>query len=163
VLSALDAGEPCVVVASAHAVAQRTLAPADVRGAVQTLTTGQTLDMEDLIVELDRLGYVNAPIVQLTGEFSRRGGIVDVFPPTADDPLRIEFFGDEIESLRHFSIATQRTTLTIDEAQIGPAQEIALASAQPTLELLARWHTCKATSPSPTATSTCRSWRRPRC
>src|SRR5258708_5540248 len=138
VLSALDVGEPCVVVASAHAVAQRTLAPADVRGAAQTLTKGQALDMEDLIVELDRLGYVSAPIVQMTGEFSRRGGIVDVFPPTADDPLRIEFFGDEIESLRHFSVATQRTTQTIDEAQIGPAQEIAFASAQPALELLAR-------------------------
>ncbi len=137
-LSALDAGERCLIVASAHAVAQRTLAPSDVRGAVQTLTTGQSLDMEDLVVELDRLGYVSAPIVELTGEFSRRGGIVDVFPPTADDPLRIEFFGDEIESLRHFSVATQRTTQTIDEAQIGPAQEIALASAQPALELLAR-------------------------
>jgi transcription-repair coupling factor (superfamily II helicase) len=138
VLSALDAGEPCVIVASAHAVAQRTLAPADMRGAVLTLRTGQSMDMEDLIVELDRLGYVSAPIVQQSGGFSRRGGIVDVFPPTAADPLRIEFFGDEIESLRRFSTATQRTTQTIDEAQIGPAREIALASAQPALELLAR-------------------------
>ena len=138
VLSALNAGERCVIVASAHAVAQRTLAPGEVRGAILALHKGQTMDMEDLIVELDRLGYVSSPIVEQSGEFSRRGGIVDIFPPTAADPLRIEFFGDEIESLRHFSTATQRTIETVDEVLIGTSQEIALASAQPALELLAR-------------------------
>ena len=136
VLAALDAGELVVVVASALAVAQRTLAVEDVRESVQTVRKGESLDMEDFLRELDKLGYANEPIVQQAGEFSRRGGIVDVFPPAANEPIRIEFFGEEVESLRHFSPATQRTTQTLDEAQIGPAQEVAIASTAPALALL---------------------------
>jgi transcription-repair coupling factor (superfamily II helicase) len=136
VLAALDAEEPLVVVASAHAVAQRTLATEDMRSSVITVRKGETLDLEDFLRELDRLGYANEAIASQSGEFSRRGGIVDVFPPTASEPIRIEFFGEEVDSLRQFSPATQRTTQTIESVTIGPAQEVAVASRAPALEML---------------------------
>ena len=67
------------------------------------MRAGESLDMDAFIRDLDRLGYSVQPLVQEAGEVSRRGGIVDVFPPTSDDPVRIEFWGDEIESIRYFA------------------------------------------------------------
>ncbi len=114
----------CVIVASALALAQRTISPDDVARSVLDLRPGQKPDMESLLRQLARLGYAMEPLVQQTGEASRRGGIVDVFPPTERAPLRIEFFGDEIESIRTFSASTQRTSSAIEEARIVPAQEL---------------------------------------
>ncbi|MEX0682216.1 MAG: transcription-repair coupling factor [Dehalococcoidia bacterium] len=115
---------PTVIVAPALAVAQRTLSPDDVRKSVLDLRAGQKIEMETLLRELARLGYAMEPLVQEAGEASRRGGIVDVFPPTESAPLRIEFFGDDIESIRAFSASTQRTSRTVESARIVPAQEL---------------------------------------
>jgi len=121
---ALAEKRPCVIVASALALAQRTLSPDDLVRSVLDLKPGQRLEMETLLRELARLGYTMEPLVQEAGEASRRGGIVDVFPPTEQAPLRIEFFGDEIESIRTFSASTQRTSKSVEEARIVPAQEL---------------------------------------
>jgi transcription-repair coupling factor (superfamily II helicase) len=121
---ALAEERPCVIVASALALAQRSLSPDDVARSVLDLRAGQTQAMETLLRELARLGYTMEPLVQETGEASRRGGILDVFPPTERAPLRIEFFGDEIESIRTFSASTQRTSRPVVEARIVPAQEL---------------------------------------
>ncbi|MEO6198028.1 MAG: transcription-repair coupling factor [Dehalococcoidia bacterium] len=128
-LSALETlrdGRPAVIVASALAVSQRTIAPTAATEGSLTLRTGDGLRMDDLLRSLERRGYRMEPIVQEPGDASRRGGIVDVFPPQSDDPLRIEFLGDAIESLRYFSLSTQRTLRTVDEIIIGPAQELSL-------------------------------------
>jgi transcription-repair coupling factor (superfamily II helicase) len=80
-------------------------------------------DRDSLIETLKRYGYCPVPIVSGHGELSIRGGIVDVFPPEQDLPVRIEFFGDEIESIRYFDIDTQRTIKEIEELSLGPATE----------------------------------------
>src|SRR5699024_3877267 len=70
---------------------------------------GEDHDLEDLVTRLTELAYTRVDMVGKRGEFAVRGGIVDVFPPTAEHPVRIEFFGDEVTELRSFSVADQRT------------------------------------------------------
>ena len=135
-LTALGEGKPCIVVASALAVAQRTLSPEDVARSVLTVRKGESMDLEDFLREIDRLGYVAEPMVQEYGQFAHRGGIVDVFPPGEGHPVRFEFWGDEIESIRYFSAATQKTVRTVDVASLGPAQEMVMASVMPAIEAL---------------------------
>ncbi len=78
---------------------------------------------DHIIETLKNNGYISVPIVSGQGELSVRGGILDVFPPEEDLPVRIEFFGDEIESLRLFDTDTQRTVRRLKEVHIGPAAE----------------------------------------
>src|SRR3972149_4914339 len=70
---------------------------------------GQSLEMEAFLARLSQLGYALEPLVQEPGQASRRGGIIDVFPPTAELPVRIEFLGRSVESLRWFDPETQRS------------------------------------------------------
>ena len=109
-LAAWRSGRARVLVASVQALLQHTIAPADVPEHPRELATGTRLHQEALLRELFDLGYV--PVVEVAGrgEFARRGGIVDVFPPSLDLPVRIEFFGDEIDSLRAFDPTDQRAT-----------------------------------------------------
>jgi transcription-repair coupling factor (superfamily II helicase) len=128
----------CIIVASALALAQRTLSPDDITKSVLDARTGERLEMEALLRELARLGYSIEPLVQEAGEASRRGGIVDVFLPTEGAPLRIEFFGDEIESIRVFSPSTQRTSKSVDAVRIVPAQELMLGDSEDALKPLSK-------------------------
>ena len=81
----------------------------------------------DLLIErLAELGYHRGPQVGTRGEFAVRGGIVDVFPTAADHAVRVEFFGDDVESLRTFSVGDQRSTGPVDRATIDPARELVL-------------------------------------
>src|SRR5882672_6962492 len=79
-----------------------------------TLQAGQECELDDLLTRLVEIGYARADLVGSRGEIAVRGGIVDVFPPTEEHPLRIEFFGDTIEEIRYFKVADQRS--------IGPAE-----------------------------------------
>ncbi len=121
-VAAFAGGEPCIVVASALALSQRTLSRSEGAAAIE-IAVGQQRGMEPFLRDLERLGYRMEPLVERPGDASRRGGIVDVFSPEGSDPLRIEFLGDEIESIRAFDLGTQRTASTVEEARIGPAQE----------------------------------------
>lgn len=125
-LSALthSAGE-CgpIVVASARALLQKTLPPAAFRGATVELARGERRAMEQLILRWIGMGYEPATLVLEPGSFSRRGGILDVFPLASELPLRIEFFDDEIESLRRFDPASQRSVERVETARITPARE----------------------------------------
>ena len=78
------------------------------------LRAGQACELDDLLIRLVEIGYSRADLVGSRGEIAVRGGIVDVFPPTEEHPLRIEFFGDTIEEIRYFKVADQRS--------IGPAE-----------------------------------------
>ncbi len=98
-----------LVIASARALMWKTLPPREMRLAVRTLRVGDVIPMHDLVALLLSLGYVETSVVDSPGTFSRRGGILDVFPPHSRWPLRVEFFGDEIDSLRYFDVETQRT------------------------------------------------------
>ncbi len=129
VIASLASGVRGVVVAGGLAVAQGTLSPEDARDTIQTLRPGERLDLDGLLAKLAALGYAMEPLVQEAGEAARRGGIVDLFAPTWTLPVRIEFSGREIESLRHFDPLTQRSTARIDELSLGPAVELSRETA----------------------------------
>jgi transcription-repair coupling factor (superfamily II helicase) len=84
---------------------------------------GESIDTEALVRHLNTVGYQPADVVEMPGEYALRGGILDVYSPEADRPLRIEFFGDEVESIRKFDPATQRSSSPVDEALLLPLTE----------------------------------------
>ena len=87
------------------------------------LRTGEELPLDDLILHLESVGYEKRDPVEMVGEYSLRGGILDIFPAEAQEPLRIEFFGDSIESMRRFDVETQRSVLRINDALVLPTIE----------------------------------------
>jgi transcription-repair coupling factor (superfamily II helicase) len=95
-----------------------------------SLREGQTCELDDLLARLVEIGYARADIVGSRGEIAVRGGIVDVFPPTEEHPLRVEFFGDTVEEIRYFKVADQRS---IGRAETGlwapPCRELLLTPA----------------------------------
>ena len=93
----------------------------------RTLRKGETLDPESLLAHMNTVGYMAVDVVEMPGEYALRGGILDVYSPEADRPVRIEFFGDEIESIRKFDPATQRSSNPLDEALLLPLTETPVA------------------------------------
>ena len=87
------------------------------------LTKGLTVDRDNIIQKMHNLGYFTVPMVSREGEMSIRGGILDIFPPDEEQPVRIELFGDEIESMRFFEIDTQLSVIEINDVHIYPAIE----------------------------------------
>jgi transcription-repair coupling factor (superfamily II helicase) len=92
-------------------------------GLAVTLKRGEEVDVEVLTGHLAGVGYMQMDLVEMPGQFTRRGGILDVYSPEADRPVRIEFFGDEIETIRKFDPETQRSQSGLDEAQLLPLTE----------------------------------------
>ncbi|MBA2643305.1 MAG: transcription-repair coupling factor [Actinobacteria bacterium] len=119
-LAVLEAGG--LVCASARALAEG-LPPVDTRPAAIRVTHGEELGLERLVEALTLAGYERVERVEERGQIAVRGGIVDVFPSTGREPLRIELFGDEIEQVRAFSPFTQRTLHSVSDAIIYPAAE----------------------------------------
>ncbi len=98
--------------------------PADFyRQLALTLRAGEEIAFEDVVAHLDSIGYERREPVEMAGEYSVRGGILDVFPPDAGRPYRIEFFGDQIESMRRFEPDTQRSVVKVQEATLLPLIE----------------------------------------
>ncbi|MEA2609180.1 MAG: hypothetical protein QOJ75_1423 [Chloroflexota bacterium] len=131
-LAAWRSGRARVLVASVQALLQHTIAPDDLPASPRELRNGTRVHQESLLRELFDLGYVPVMEVAGRGEFARRGGIVDIFPPSLSLPIRIEFFGDEIDSLRAFDPTDQRTVGPIDVAVLLPASEFLLPAGGPT-------------------------------
>jgi transcription-repair coupling factor (superfamily II helicase) len=104
------AGKPQLLVTTVNAATQRTLSPFRIRQLVARLAPGERIDMAKLSALLSANGYHRTDTVQDAGEFAVRGGIVDLFPSGETEGLRLDFFGDEIESVRRFDPGTQRTT-----------------------------------------------------
>jgi transcription-repair coupling factor (superfamily II helicase) len=125
-LSAWRSGRARVLVASVQALLQHTIAPTDLPAEPRELRVGARLHQDALLHELLDLGYAPAIEVAGRGEFARRGGIVDIFPPSMELPIRVEFFGDEIDSVRAFDPTDQRTTGRIEAAVLLPASEFLL-------------------------------------
>jgi len=116
-------GRQGVVIASARALMQRTLPVRQFRVSIHHLRVGQTLDRERALNRWAGLGYEPVSVVESPGQFSRRGGILDIFPPPDSLPVRIELFGNQIESLRRFDPATQRSQKRMNSVTITPARE----------------------------------------
>src|SRR6195256_3554679 len=84
---------------------------------------GETFDLEKLLEHLNTVGYSATDVVEMPGQYAVRGGILDVYSPEADRPVRVEFFGDEIEAMRKFDPASQRSSNPVDEALLLPLTE----------------------------------------
>jgi transcription-repair coupling factor (superfamily II helicase) len=114
---------PAIIVASARALMWRTLPRRDFLANTHTIKVGQALRIEKALEGWVGAGYRPATIVVEPGQFARRGGLIDIFPAAAEQPVRIELFGDEIETLRRFDPATQRSGERVQSVTIGPARE----------------------------------------
>ncbi len=116
--------KPAVVVATAWSVARLGMPKKLFRQAVMGIELQQVLNPVAFTRNLVELGYTRTDLVERPGQFAARGGIIDVFTPQFDLPIRIELFGDEIESLRMFAPSTQRSRAALLEAQLLPCSEV---------------------------------------
>jgi len=121
---AVDPGKPIIIVAPVKALIEPTISRQMLLENSLNLKQGQQIEHNRLIELLARLNYKRCPMTEMLGEYSVRGGLVDMFTPNDDDPVRIEFFGDEIDSIRHFSVLTQRSTRQIGSTFILPRREL---------------------------------------
>ncbi|MES2444609.1 MAG: transcription-repair coupling factor [Pseudomonadota bacterium] len=117
---------PRLFVTTVNAATQRTLTRFRIRQLVARLAPGERISLDKLIGLLTANGYVRLDTVNDAGEFAVRGGLVDLYPSGAEQPLRLDFFGDEIESVRTFDPANQRTTGRTDSFTLLPASETLL-------------------------------------
>ncbi|MBM3265182.1 MAG: transcription-repair coupling factor, partial [candidate division Zixibacteria bacterium] len=123
-LDALVNRHPVTVVAPMRGLLQHTAPPEWVAGAAIRVSIGQRLPPDELITNCVRLGFDRVKLAQTPGQFSVRGGLIDIFPHTLNRPCRIEFFGDEVESLRVFDAHTQRSVESISSLVILPCREV---------------------------------------
>ena len=123
-LYALATGDAPVTVATADALLARTMPPALLKSLAVTLEPGKRMDLKALTESLIQAGYTRCEQVEGVGQFALRGGILDVFSPLMDQPVRCEFFDDEIDSMGAFDPGTQRRTRNLDTALILPAAEV---------------------------------------
>ena len=125
-------GWPGVIVAPVQALLQPLPAPSALAGATLELRVGQTHRLEALAEWLVERGLERVPMVEAAGQFSIRGGILDVYALSATTPYRIEFFGDEIESIRPFDLETQRSRSEVQRCEVlaFSAGQVSQASAQ---------------------------------
>src|SRR2546430_6939712 len=108
-------GEAAIVITPMEAASMRMRAAEFYSELTRVVRKGDAVDADALIQHLNTVGYTQTDVVDMPGEYASRGGIFDVYPPEADRPLRIEFFGDEVESIRKFDPATQRSATNVDE------------------------------------------------
>ena len=114
---------PPIIVASARSLMTRTLPRRDFLKACKKLSVNQNIQPDNLIREWARIGYQRVNTVLEPGQFSHRGGLLDVWPSIELNPVRLDFFGDEIETIRSFDPATQRTLEKLESILITPARE----------------------------------------
>lgn len=130
-------GEPPLIVASARALVHKTLPVREFRLGLREYRLRQEIDLQGTLAMWVAHGYRPVAVVDEPGTFSRRGGLIDVFPPNLLSPVRIELFGDEIDSLRIFDPTTQRSQQQIERFTLSPATE-ALPRLAPPAALRAR-------------------------
>ena len=118
-----SASAPSVIVTCLPALLQPVPARKDIEDATRRIATGDTLDLDPLMTWLIERSFERVTAVELPGEFCLHGGILDIFPPTEPDPIRIELFGDEVESIRSFDVETQR--------RLKDLQEVAITATRP--------------------------------
>src|SRR5271156_6052070 len=129
-------GAASIVIAPVEAAAMKLFPRHFYGGLAQVLRRGEEVDVETLLAHLSSVGYTPMDIVEMPGQYTRRGGILDIYSPEADRPVRFEFSGDEIETIRKFDPETQRSSSPLDEALLLPLTETPVSE-----RLLAAVHT----------------------
>lgn len=128
VLSKITAGDYSAVVMSVQAATQFTMPPNALKERSFTISNGDDIDIDNVCDKLIKAGYTRFDQVDGTSQFAVRGGLMDIFPPGADDPVRIELWGDTVDSITRFDIATQRRTEMVDKIDIIPSTEVLFTS-----------------------------------
>jgi transcription-repair coupling factor (superfamily II helicase) len=123
VLWKIATGGASILICPVEAAALRLFPAAYYADLARTLRRGEEVDVDELTSHLASVGYTAMDIVEMPGQFTRRGGILDVYSPEADRPIRVELFGDEIESIRKFEPESQRSSTPLDEATLLPLTE----------------------------------------
>ena len=123
-LRALGAGEIPVLVATVESLMQRTMSPRVLEECCRTLSVGGVYDLNSLAEQLTAAGYTRCEQVEGVGQFALRGGILDVFSPEMIQPVRAEFFGDELDAMGYFDPVSQRRTENVDRVRLLPAAEL---------------------------------------
>ncbi|MFW5957543.1 MAG: transcription-repair coupling factor [Desulfosalsimonas sp.] len=123
---AAGADIPAIVVAPVETLLQGIIPRQELCDYAELLMVNEETDRDRLVEKLNAGGYAHTAMVEEPGEYSIRGGIMDIFSPMYDDPLRIEFFGETVESMRFFSASTQRKTGSVSEVVVLPAREAIL-------------------------------------
>ena len=123
-LAGLLTGSLKVAVAPVRALMEPTIPRAALAESMVDLRVGQEADLDELVDRLVRLGFTRVPLVEEVGDFALRGGLVDFFTPGSDAPVRVEFFGDEVDTIRQFEVGTQRTIGSLDHVSLLPRREI---------------------------------------
>lgn len=118
--------KPCVILTTVNALGQRVVPPEIVKDTCLTVSVGDDLPIERLTRVLSARGYHMAGTVREVGEYAVRGGIVDLFPTGSTHPIRLDFFGDEVESLRSFDPLTQTTIGKVDRLDLMATSEVLL-------------------------------------
>src|SRR5688500_19028199 len=123
VLSRLHDGDNFVIVTTSQGVTQMVAPPSGALASIH-LAEGTSIDLDELMDRLVEMGYERNYMVERRGEVAIRGGIVDIFPPAAERPIRAELWGDEITSLRQFALASQRSLDPIESVAVAPCREL---------------------------------------
>ena len=121
--------EPTVVLTTVNAILQRVPPREFVRKAFKPIAPGQRMDMGELIKRLGAYGFQRASTVMEPGEYAQRGGILDLFPPGRINPIRLDFFGDTLESIKAFDAQTQRSLKSVQKFALMPVSEVAFGEA----------------------------------
>jgi len=127
VLCTLIEQKPAIVVIPRAALLQRVVPRDAVAGFMAAVSIGDTLDRDRFAVTLTEGGYRRVPLVEEGGDFSVRGNVIDLYPPTAPGPYRLLLSGDEIESIREMDVASQRSRKELAEFTLTPARELVLS------------------------------------
>jgi transcription-repair coupling factor (superfamily II helicase) len=125
-----------VIVTPVHGLLQIVMPPDDLRGAARLLSASGRVDQHDVLHWALEHGYELTPLVYEPGQLARRGGILDLFPPGSSEPVRIDFFGDEIEVIRPFDPHTQRSKERLPQIRLLPPAELPLWRGQEAVEAL---------------------------
>ena len=120
ILGRILKGEALIVLTTAQAAVQKGISPKQFRALSLTLAVGDVIERNDLLEHLVKIGYERTNQVEVQGEFCIRGGIVDIFPVNTHRPYRIEFFDDEVDSIRFFDVDSQTSVDKADRAEILP-------------------------------------------
>jgi transcription-repair coupling factor (superfamily II helicase) len=122
----IDSKKPCILISSVQACLQKVISSERLKSLCITLKVGEEISFSKFVDRLVEMGYQRKVVAADKGEFAVRGGIVDVFPVGSPDPIRVEFWGDEVESMRHYDPIGQKSVEKISKIEITPSLEMEL-------------------------------------